>query len=790
MRNGRQLQIPSRFLCALMTPILAGLLMVQPPEVGAQDVSPALLEQAARQSGLSQDELLRRYRNAGGTGDVGDMVMEPGRTELPPGIEARPASQVILPFSDVLAAAETAVVDTTDTTNALPDEYFGASFFSGDTGLFTPTTFGPVPADYLLGPGDQVVVDVWGEVEFRHERLVERDGSIILPKGGKVDCANRTLAQVSNAIRERLSRSYSGIKANGEGGTTFVEITLGSLRAIRVFVVGEVARPGAYELTSVSTIFTALHAAGGPGPQGSLRSVRLMRGKEVVGDLDLYDYLLTGSRSGDAVLREGDTVYVPAREITVSIDGEIRRPLTYEMKKGEGVRDLIRYAGGLTAEAETKLVHVNRILPPQERIQHSPDRVQRDLDLRLKMIHLMQDGDVVSVARIADRLENWVSVEGNVKRPGRYEYRAGVTVRTLIQQAGGLWDDTLLERATIDRIETDGVYRSLDLPLGLVMRDEDNDPPLQPRDVLHVYSIWDLQDRYQVSVSGEVRQPGTFDWRQGMTLRDVVLKCGGLTDAADVLHAEVSRLDSRSVSSRDLTSPPEKSVDVIHVELGDNWLVDGSHFELHPHDRIAIRKLPWWQLQRTVTVRGEVAYPGQYSLDRPDERLSDLIARVGGLKPTAYAPGARIVRARNGIGNVALDLEKALKKPGKDHDAILEDGDEILVPAMPYTVKVTGAVGFPTSIIWEKGKGLGDYVSRAGGYADGADKWKTYVVYANGMSKQIKRFRGDPGVLPGATIVVPREVASDSPGRLATRKEIASIFASVATVWLVIDRTN
>jgi protein involved in polysaccharide export with SLBB domain len=313
---------------------------------------------------------------------------------------------------------------------------------------------------------------------------------------------------------------------------------------------------------------------------------------------------------------------------------------------------------------------------------------------------------------------------------------------------------------------------------------------MQARDTLHVYSIWDIQDRYQVEISGEVRHPGAFDWREGMTLRDLLLKAGGFTDGADNLHAEVARLKLDAVEQRDPGTPPGRVVDVLHVELGDDWLAQSETFELQPHDRVAVRRLPWWQVQRAVLLRGEVAYPGKYVLDRPDERLSSVVERAGGLKPTAYAEGARIMRVKDGVGNIALDLEKALDDPGSEHDAILASGDKILVPPVPYTVKVTGAVNFPTSVIWESGSDFGDYVGRAGGYAENADKWKSHVVYANGMSKPIRHYWFDPKIRPGSTIVVPVKPPEDGTSKLATLKEISSIVASVATVWLVIDRTN
>ena len=516
----------------------------------------------------------------------------------------------------------------------------------------------------------------------------------------------------------------------------------------------------------------------------------LMRGSEELGVVDLYDYLLRGVREGDLILREGDTVFVPPRKKTVRIVGGVRRPMRYELIDGEGIADLVRYAGGFTVDAVTDLVHVERVVPPGERVPGEPDRVQRDLLLSENANPFLLDGDRVRVGRVADRLVNVVEVTGNVKNAGKFEFVPGETVSELIARAGGLWDDTLMERATLDRVDPDGRFRSRDVELAAVLDGQVPDPELQPLDVLRIYSIWDVQDRFQVNISGEVRSPGSFPWREGLTLRDVVLKAGGLRQSADVLRAEVARLRIEALTAGNASSPPDRTVDVITVELGEDWLNGSAPFELVPHDRVRIRRLPWWQLQRTVEVRGEVMYPGEYSLERPDERLSSLIARAGGLKPTAYPPGARLERSRDSIGNVALDLEKALETPGDEHDVILEAGDTIVVPPEPYTVKVVGAVNFSTSVVWEDGLGLSDYVSRAGGYAERADKWGTHVVYANGMSRPIRRLWRDPEVRPGSTVVVPVKEPDEGPTRLETLREISAIVASVATVWLVIERTD
>ncbi len=777
---------------ALLLVVLSGVA----PAARGQDLPAGALDEAARRAGLSSAELARRL---GAAGDLSAVpadtaaLSSPGRAALP---------EVILPLAAEQAAeaaaaaarAQAAAAARAEATQARAD-FFGADFFRLEPGIFNPATFGPVPEDYLLGPGDQVVVDVWGEIEFRHERVIDRDGTIILPKGGRVACANRTLAQVERAVREALARSHSGLATPAGEETTFLRVSLGSLRQIRVYVVGDAVQPGAYELSGMATVFTALYAAGGPAAEGSWRDIRLLRGEAAAGSLDIYRYLLEGRREGDAILREGDTVFIPPRGKTAALRGEVRRPLRFELREGEGLAELLRFGGGLTPLAATERVHLERIVPPAQRRAEHPDRVARDILLdpatgqpRRAGDNELRDGDVVTVGAISQRLENWVRVEGNVKRPGQYEHRPDLDVAALIALAGGLWPDTLEEKAIIDRTEPDGAWRQISVPLGEVLAGLAPAVPLAPRDVLRVYSRWDVADRYQVAISGEVRAPGAYDFRAGMTLSDLLLKAGGLLDSADAFKAEVSRLRLGAVENPDPGAPPQRTVDVITVPLGEDYLRAGASFPLEPRDRVAVRRLPWWELQRTVTVRGEVHYPGIYSLERPDERLSDLIARAGGLKRTAFAPGARVARTRDGAGNIAIDLAQALRRPHTPQDIVLAAGDEVLVPELQHTVRVTGAVGFPTSLVYERGHSMGRYVDRAGGYADNADKWKTHVVYPNGLSRPIKRIWRDPPVMAGSTIVVP--VKPEREGRnLETLKDIAAILASVATVYLVIDRT-
>jgi protein involved in polysaccharide export with SLBB domain len=476
----------------------------------------------------------------------------------------------------------------------------------------------------------------------------------------------------------------------------------------------------------------------------------------------------------------------------VRVRGQVKRPMWYEMKKGETLSDLLGYCGGFTAEAAADVVHISRILPAGQRQEGAPDHVYLDVAYDAaamktrdgKPVPLL-DGDEVQVDGIRERLENFVEIKGNVKRPGVYEYSAGMTAARLVAMAGGVWPDALMEKSVVDRTSPTGDLSSFTFALGQVLNGSTGDVPLQARDVVHVFSRWEIQERPQVFISGEVFNPHGEDYRQGMTLRDLILKAGGLKQNADLLRAEVARLRVDALVSRDLETRPTQTVDIIEVALDADFLTSDASMDLMPWDRVFIRSLPWWENQRTVTLRGEVFYPGTFSLERKDERLSALIARAGGLRPDAYATGARVIREQDNVGNVAIDLMKALAEPGGEYDIILQAGDQVIVPDQMFTVKVVGEVGFPTSLVFEDGKKINDYVDMAGGYLEKADKGKTRVVWPNGMSLPNK---GGSKVVAGSTIVVPQEPPPEGRDTWTTIRDITSIVASLATVWLIVAK--
>ena len=779
---------------------LAGVFL--PMVCAAQEISPEMLEEASRRTGMSKEQLLEQYnQQSGQTAAVADTTetQNPGRTSLE-GIDDTiiwkdTNATVTLPMSGILGDSVVVEVAVDDSLAIDPNTFFGSGFFHLDAGMFQPPSFGPVPDDYRLGVGDEIIINVWGGVDLQLTRMVDRDGTVILPTVGKISCAGRTVKQVDESIRKRLATTHASIDVDGydgqDDGDTFVEVTMGNLRAIRVFVVGEATRPGSYELNSVSTMLTALYAAGGPSNMGSFRDIRLVRGDKTVARLDLYQYLTGGGRDQDNLLQEGDTVFIPDRGTSVSITGSVRRPMRFEMTDGEGLGDLIRYAGGFLPTAAPDIIHILRVLPLAQRESGQPDHVFLDVSFDAASMTgsdgnpvLLLDGDLVGVDGVEGRLDNWVQITGSVKRPGQYEFKPGMTALDLIEAAGGLWPDALTERAVIDRTSPERKLSMVAFALEDVLSGAAEPVVLQARDVLEIFSRWDIQNRPRVYITGEVNNPVVLDFREGMTLRDLILKAGGLRESANLLQGEVSRLLLDALGNPDTSVRPERTVESIQVPMDGDFLTRDESFPLQAYDRIAIRRLPWWEMQRTVRIRGEVFYPGVFSLERKDETISSVIARAGGLTPDAYLVGARIVRSQDGVGNIALDLMEALTEPGSQYDIVLQAGDQIVIPDRMYTVKVLGEVGFPTSLIHEEGKDINYYVNRAGGYLKQSDKKRARVVWPNGMSLPNK---GGHEVVAGSTIIVPVKPPPEGKSTMETVRDITAIIASLAMVYLVIN---
>jgi protein involved in polysaccharide export with SLBB domain len=660
---------------------------------------------------------------------------------------------------------------------------FGHGLFDHSPETYRQPAAGPVDPDYPLGPGDQIVLDVWGDTVFRLERELDREGGVNLPDVGRVVLAGMTLGEARKLLRRRLERVYSGLAEGGGAATTHLSVTLGELRVIRAFVVGRVRRPGGYDLSAASTVFHALYFAGGPNDGGSMRDIRVIRGGREVARLDIYEYLRTGKREGDIRLEDDDTVFVPPAGPTVSVRGEVREPALYELLPGETLEDLVDTAGGLTERADSR-VQVERILSEAERAATGNDRRIFDLDWGSQSATALKDGDSVTVFGVGGRLRNFVEIAGEVRQPGKYELERGESLSGLVRRAGGLVETAVLERAEVVRTYEDGRREQVAVDLREILSGEPGrDLLLAPRDRITVHSIWSLQDSTEVVIHGAVRSPGRYELRDRMTLRDLLLQAGGLTPSAWDREVEVSRV-----------RPDEGEVttaEILRVPLGEDYLArEGNEFLLEPWDNVFVREIPSYELQRNVKVAGEVRFPGVYTLAHPRETLAEVIERAGGLKPTAYPEGFALVRSKEGLGRVALDLREALENRGANDNVILFAGDSLFVPEEPKTVTVRGEVGWPTSLIYEKGLSIGDYVDLAGGTTNGADRGQTRVVYTTGAAARVKRFWFDPPVKPGSTIIVPAKPETAGVDWGSVFRDSAAILASLATVVLVVDKVS
>jgi len=669
---------------------------------------------------------------------------------------------------------------------------FGYEIFGYAPTTFEPLATGPVDPEYPIGPGDEVIVQVWGDNQYTHSSTVNREATISVPDIGQVVLNGLTLAQAKRLITDRLSAVYSGIRARRP--STFVDVTLGKLRTIQVFILGDVVRPGGYTISSVSTVLNALYNAGGPTSRGSMRSIRIIRHDSVYRQVDLYGYILTGSRAEDVRLQSGDVVFVPPIGRLAAVLGEVHRPAIYELAKGEGFQDLLRLCGGVLTTAVVDRALIDRIVPFAQRDSLSgQDRVALDLPLRQILADStrnpsVMDRDIIQIFRIGDTRRNTVEISGGaVNHPGIFQWHAGMKVSNLVNDAGGLDPDVYLKRAQIFRTNPDLSRSIKSFNLGEAMEGQpEDDLPLQEMDSLAVASVWDIQDRHTVTIGGSVRKPGAYEYLDGMTVMDLIFRAGGLQESAYKMQAEVSRVDSTTIATT-------KAAAVYRVGItGDYGLHSpDSSFALQQWDQVFVRETPDWELQRNVVLAGEVMYPGAYSLKKKDERLSSLLQRAGGLKASAYPRAATFTRRKGNAGRLAVDVENVARKKGGRYDLVLEDGDVIDIPREPKSVKVVGEVGLPSSVLYERGRSLGDYIDQAGGYTEKSDKGRVRVIQPNGKVRSARRMWWDPEPEPGALVIVPPKAPDQ---KKETLKDMATIMGivsgAVTTIFLAHEATK
>ena len=654
------------------------------------------------------------------------------------------------------------------------------------------------PVDYHLGPGDEVIIDIWGTNQATIRDNISPDGYINIEDIGLVYLNGMTVSEATDYLRKELNRIYAGI--DSEKPVSQIKVTLGDSRTIQVNVMGEVLTPGTYALSSFSSVFHALYRAGGVNDIGSLRAIQLVRGGKPIATIDVYDFIMRGKATDDIRLQEGDVVIVPPYQALVTIEGNVKRPMKYEMKDGENVKTLLKYAGGFSGDAYTRALRMIR--------QNGREYQVYTIDDIDYSVFPVKDGDKVTAEAILNRFENKLEIKGAVYRPGIYQFGGSLnTVRQLVEKADGLMGDAFTARAVLHR-ERDNLTREvISVDIKKVLDGTIPDIPLQKNDVLYIPSIHDLQDMGVITVFGEVARPGELPYADNTTLEDIIIQAGGLKESASTVRVDVSRR-IKDNKSTDVSSTIGK---MYSFSLKDGFVIDGEPgFVLQPYDQVYVRRSPGYQEQANVDITGEVLYDGTYALTNKSERLSDLVKKAGGVTPFAYVKGAKLIRQANdeelkrmedvfkmmrremgqanmdslkldldSVYSVGIDLELAMKNPGSSADVVLRAGDKLVVPELSNTVKINGAVMLPNTVAYKDKKSVKYYISQAGGFANNARKSRAFIIYMNGQIAKVKG-SGRNMIEPGCEIVVP---IKDKNGRM-NFQTILGIASSIGSLGL------
>jgi protein involved in polysaccharide export with SLBB domain len=675
---------------------------------------------------------------------------------------------------------------------------FGSDLFKNSEITFEPNLRMATPSSYIIGPDDEILLDISGDNEASYKLPVSPDGNITVEYVGKIAVSGLSVSAAKNKIQSRLSTTYPAIRS----GNTHVDVNIGNIRSIRITLTGAVTKPGTYTLPSLATVFNALYASGGPGENGTYRKIQVIRNNQVVTTIDLYDFLANGIQRGNIRLQDQDIIHIPVYGSRVQFEGEVKRPAIFETVSGESLLDLVKYAGGFSEDAYTAKIKVLQ--------KTDKERSVKDIYADQFADYSPKAGDQFIVEPILERFANRVSILGAVFRPGLYGMEPGMTLKQLLEQADGVREDAFLERGIINRLRSDNTAEWISFNVREVLAGTVGDIPLKREDKIEIASIFDLRDEYKFTVQGEVRLPGDFPFASNATLGDLIQKAGGLNESAKNARIEIAR----RLNNRDVTDPTSSKT--ILVDINDGIVSDLS-IALQPYDVITVLGDAGFRTQRQVKIEGEVLFPGIYTISREDERISDIIKRAGGLTSYAYTEGASLKRTgvsrlkaeekkekerlkkemrRDSVDEleeedefdketttvnanaknsalakvsqqqgastkeiepsdlVGIELNKILANPYQRGDLLVLDGDIITVPKELETVKVMGEVLNPNNVVYVKGKSLKYYVNQAGGFTDNALKKRVFVQYANGAVKG--KSGGYPEVKRGAEIVVPK----------------------------------
>ena len=687
---------------------------------------------------------------------------------------------------------------------------FGRNLFNNELLTFEPAMNIPAPADYILGAGDQVIIDIWGASQMTFDSVISPEGFVVVEGVGRVKLAGLTVAEADKYVNSILGEYYSG---------SSISLSIGEIRNVKVEIVGEVVAPGSYTLSAFSTLFNALYMAGGISELGSLREIKVYRNGKQVSKIDVYDYIINGNNTGNIRLQDNDLIVVAPYNAIVNIQGKIKRPMMYEMKKDESLAKLLSYTGGLMGDAYDRNIRVIR----KSGREYSVHTVEKNGFGSFSLF----DGDSIYVDSIIPRFSNMVEVKGAVFHPGMYQVDGNIrTVLDLIEAADGLQEDAFLARAVMHRRKADRRLEVLAVNLEAILDGTAPDVELRKEDVLYIPSMNEMRGQETLKISGEVNYPGVYEYAENTTLEDFVLQAGGLTNVASTAKIDIYRrvYDPKSLEGSDTIT------EVYCFALKDGFVIDGTPgFELAPYDEVHVRKSPVNNLIKSVTVDGAVNFKGDYAMHSNEYRLSDLVKDAGGYTSSSYPQGARLYRKMSleekmqrenmikqsqkqiyedalrsdkafdmaisdslinlnaTFGDAYLldiDLMSAIEKPGGDADIVLREGDKLIVPEYAATVKISGEVRYPVTVTYLEGKNLNYYIKHAGGYADRAKKNGVYAIYMNGGVKKISKL-SSKDIQPGMEIVVP---AKNFKKKMSTAEivTIGSASASIATMIVTI----
>lgn len=781
--------------------LLGGLLLLAVP-LAAQ--VPQELIDKAKASGMSETQIQQEIARRMGQSDTGQATQRASEAVV------TDRTVTTTPGKEELSIEEQRQINLLE--NDLKETVFGREIFSNKNLSFEPDLNIPTPKNYILSAGDELLINVWGDSELNLKLKVSSEGVILIPSLGPVSVGGLTVEAAENRIRQELGRIMSTLSGNTDGANTFVSVSLSQIRSIKVNIVGEVIAPGTYTLPSFATLFNALYAAGGINEIGSLRGIKVYRKSKEVAQLDVYDYLLNGKYEANIRLEENDMIIIPPYDQLAVVRGKVKRNRIFEMKKGETLQQLLNMTGGFTGDAYTKDVRIKRKAGSRYQIATVTENKYSTF--------IMMDADSLMVDSVIPFYENRLTITGAVWRPGEYELSPTVnTVKELVKQAAGLKGDEFAGRAQITRLNEDFTTTVIAVDIRGILSGVSPDVELKPEDQLYIPSLFDLREPYTIKVSGAVNFTDTIlPYRKSLTVEDAIMMAGGLKESAATVNVEVARRikDTKAEQNNNQTA------EVFNFTLNDNLgllpadgKTSGTVFTLEPFDEVYVRYSPGYKEQQVIRIDGEITFAGDYVLAVKNSRLSDIVAKAGGITPDAYVKGASLKRkltedemrrletllelssnkqSRDSVAlslenikdySVGIDLEKALANPGTPHDVVLRDGDKLYIPQLQSTVKISGAVTYPNSATYTKGMSVGDCLSQAGGYNDIARKYPI-VIYMNGKVATTKKsfifFKRYPKIEPGCEIVVPTKTQRDRKTSLAEVLSIASSTTSMAAM--------